>query len=721
MKSKAELLPLQMPNASSDKELTRWRSILERLGSTVWIWNTKTDEVEFTKNWLASMGYDDEKIKTGTEWFEILHPDDREKATEEARLCLEGHVDNYEQEFRLRKADGSYRWFMSRAQVLQPDQTDKEEGIIVVGMYTDTSRLQATQDALRISEQRWVDALEGSNVGVWDWNLVTNAVYFSPEWINMLHYVDGDLEPSIASWRKVVLPEDLEESDRAIARYLAGETDEYRCECRVKCKDGSIKWVLDRGRISERSADGKPLRLVGTHDDITELKTREQQIADAHTELKVITSQVPGVVYQGQRYPNGVSRFPFTSSGIEDLFGVESNKVVDSAVPLWQKIHEDDRDRIMKALHDHDGNPRFRSFEYRVTKEDGETRWLRNDANPKQSTEADGSRLWYGYISDVTDEKNRETEIREQRDRLDRITNLVPGALYEYVVHKDGSVSVPYGSLGMDRIFGVSAEEAKNHPEKLWQNIHPDFIEKLERAVNVSATEGVDFDQEGRMNLPGGDSIWARAFATTRKTEEGDTVFYTYVMDITKRKQADLDLKQHADALTHANEDLEQFNYVAAHDLKEPLRAIRHLAEWVEEDLPERVDESVTKNLSRMRERVDKLQALIDDLAKFSRAGRLNVDTEAVSIRKLLLSLVSDYEHKKCRIDIDVAEELSIETAKVALSTVLSNLISNAIAHHDRPHAINISISVARRRDMIEFEVADDGPGIDPEHHERNI
>ena len=104
-------------------------------------------------------------------------------------------------------------------------------------------------------------------------------------------------------------------------------------------------------------------------------------------------------------------------------------------------------------------------------------------------------------------------------------------------------------------------------------------------------------------------------------------------MDITTRKQADLALEQHAEALSHANEDLEQFNYVASHDLKEPLRAIRHLAELIKEDLPEDLPESVTLNLERMRGRVDKLQTLIDDLAAFSRAGRRDVQTEPIAIR----------------------------------------------------------------------------------------
>ncbi len=79
----------------------------------------------------------------------------------------------------------------------------------MIGLYTDTN-------ATRQTERRWSDALEGSNVGVWDWNLETNDVYYSPEWMRMLAYVEKNLEPTRESWRKIVVPEDLLKSDETI-------------------------------------------------------------------------------------------------------------------------------------------------------------------------------------------------------------------------------------------------------------------------------------------------------------------------------------------------------------------------------------------------------------------------------------------------------------------------------------------------------------------------
>ena len=231
-----------------------WRRVLEQLGDTMWFWDMRTDTTEFTASWLESMGYVAEEIASGAVWFELVHPDDRPRVEAETAACVDGAIERFECEFRIRRKSGQYRWFLSSARIVEraPDGSPA----IFVGLYRDTTAQRQAVDDLVQAETRWEHALRGSELGVWDWDLVTNEVYFSTEWKRMLGYGPDELDTTIETWRTVALPEDLAVSDREIARHLAGETSEYRAECRIRMRDGRIKWILDRGRI------GVPVRAA---------------------------------------------------------------------------------------------------------------------------------------------------------------------------------------------------------------------------------------------------------------------------------------------------------------------------------------------------------------------------------------------------------------------------------------------------------------------------
>ena len=129
---------------------------------------------------------------------------------------------------------------------------------------------------LRASEARWQFALDGAGDGVWDWNNVTNEVYYSPRWKSMLGFAPEDLGNTLEVWKDLVHPQDIESVMAEVLRHLSGATPAYACEHRLRCKDGSYKWVLDRGKVVERAIDGSPLRAIGTHTDITERMLAEQ-------------------------------------------------------------------------------------------------------------------------------------------------------------------------------------------------------------------------------------------------------------------------------------------------------------------------------------------------------------------------------------------------------------------------------------------------------------
>jgi signal transduction histidine kinase len=199
--------------------------------------------------------------------------------------------------------------------------------------------------------------------------------------------------------------------------------------------------------------------------------------------------------------------------------------------------------------------------------------------------------------------------------------------------------------------------------------------------------------------------------------------------DITVRRQAEIELRQlYADLekrieertleLVRSNRELDQFAYIASHDLKAPLRAITNLAEWIQKDnagLPPASQEHLTK----LRARVRRMEGLLDDLLTYSRVGRQRHQPEWVDTSALVRGL----QHillVPAGFRIEWQEPLpTLHTERVPLETVLRNLVGNAIKHHNRPEAGVVQVAALENGEWVEFRVQDNGPGIAPQHHER--
>jgi PAS domain S-box-containing protein len=139
-------------------------------------------------------------------------------------------------------------------------------------------RSQTSEADLRASEARWQFALEGSGDGIWDWNAQTNTVFFSRQWKAMLGYGEDEIGTSLEEWSSRVHPDDLEQCYADLQRHFSGETSIYQSEHRMRCKDGTYKWIFDRGKVIESTEAGEPLRVIGTHSDISDRKQAEADL-----------------------------------------------------------------------------------------------------------------------------------------------------------------------------------------------------------------------------------------------------------------------------------------------------------------------------------------------------------------------------------------------------------------------------------------------------------
>ena len=148
------------------------------------------------------------------------------------------------------------------------------------GIGIDMTDRRRSEEALRLSEERLTLALEASSDGLWDWNFETGEMYFSPRYLSMLGYAPGELEPNIASWEKLLHPDDREEAKRIELDHIE-RGEPFAIEFRLRSKSGDWQWVMSRGKVVEWDADGRPRRMVGTHVDIDQRKRMENELVKA--------------------------------------------------------------------------------------------------------------------------------------------------------------------------------------------------------------------------------------------------------------------------------------------------------------------------------------------------------------------------------------------------------------------------------------------------------
>jgi PAS domain S-box-containing protein len=168
-----------------------------------------------------------------------------------------------------------------------------ERGNWVGSILRDITERAQYEEALRRSRERLALALRGANDGLWDWDLETDEVYFSPRWKSMLGYADHEVEHHLRAWERLVDPEDLPRTWTLLRDYLDGKTDKFECEFRMRHKAGHAVDVLSRAFALRRSSDGKPLRVIGTHVDITARKLAEQSLRESRRLLYTVVNSAP--------------------------------------------------------------------------------------------------------------------------------------------------------------------------------------------------------------------------------------------------------------------------------------------------------------------------------------------------------------------------------------------------------------------------------------------
>jgi diguanylate cyclase (GGDEF)-like protein/PAS domain S-box-containing protein len=238
--------------------------------------------LEANPAFAAMPGYSREEIEALT-FFQITHPDDLQIGRETMDGLKAGTVDAFQFEKRYLRKDGTPVWAHLAGSVIRDEKSGRP--LYLVSQIENIDARKQAEARIAEAETRWNFALAGAGQGVWDLDMRKGGTTYSSTWVRMLGYADGELDGDPDHWLTMIHPDDRQTVAEADRAHLDGKTPFFEAEFRMRHKDGHWMWILDRGKVIERDAEGRLIRAIGSLTDITRRKETEERLAVSATML----------------------------------------------------------------------------------------------------------------------------------------------------------------------------------------------------------------------------------------------------------------------------------------------------------------------------------------------------------------------------------------------------------------------------------------------------
>jgi two-component system, sensor histidine kinase and response regulator len=254
---------------------------LQTAGLGLWDWTVATGAMNFDAQWAMTLGFAASEIAPHFDTLVGLeHPDDRAVFSLSVSRCLKGEAAQFEGEHRMRHKEGHWVWLKEHGMVLERDPQGRAK--LVIGSSRDVTRARLAQSMLEDAEHRQALALKSARLGQWRWDVRTNHLAVDARFAEITGYSAEELGDDAVRWvRAINHPDDAPAIKAALVACLRGETEGYSQEYRIRHKRGEVLWLYGTGLVIERDAQGRPLRMVGVTQDITQRKTTEQELLAA--------------------------------------------------------------------------------------------------------------------------------------------------------------------------------------------------------------------------------------------------------------------------------------------------------------------------------------------------------------------------------------------------------------------------------------------------------
>ena len=574
---------------------------------------------------------------------------------------------------------------------IYPIMDENGKVIYVVLNFIDVTDHYDLEEALKENKERLQLVLKGGELGTWDWNLDSGELVYNKTWAEMLGYKLDEVYA--LSWENMLHPDDKDKAIKKLYDMTEGRVDEYDSEFRLKTKDGSWKWILDRGKVVERSSNGIARRVTGTHIDINERKLNEERLRESEKKHRRLVEGAPigiGIIADEKIVfiNNELARIADVESK-EDFIGVSTKHIIS-------------------------GEEEYKVFmeRYRLVVDKGENAPLYNTQLKTLTgnivevevasipTTFEGKPAMQILINDVSDRMEALTDLARSRELLNQLFENSPMG----IVLLDENFIVNRINKGFESIFGYNSDELKGG-SLLDFIISADLVDEAMQ-LNSSAIKGeIDFVETFRYNK-NGDKIPVLIYALPVMEDGKHIGIYGIYIDIRQRVKVEEELKTR-------NLELDNFVYKVSHDLRAPLASILGLINLTK--LEESKDDQ-DYYVELMEGQVNKLDYFIRDILSHSKNLKMSVSSDKIDFEEIVLKCFEDLSYLKAT--SRVVRKISIDDGdfysdKWRINEIFRNLIGNAIKYRNPEAKENIvDVSITNTPKGCNIIVADNGIGI---------
>ncbi|MDZ7746589.1 MAG: PAS domain S-box protein [Halobacteriales archaeon] len=427
-------------------------------------------------------GYEPAKL-IGERW-DLIYPDENVAEFRDEILPIVENTGTWHGETVGLRADGST--FVQDQTIAE---TDSGELVCTVRDITEQEEREKRLDQITT---RFEFAVEGANLGVWDWDMCTDEVQFNENWAEMIGHTLEEIEPHLDAWESRVHPDDIDDVDAALQAHIEEETAYYDTEHRMKTADGDWKWIRDIGKVVERNDAGEPIRAVGIHLDVTEQKQREQELDQQTKQLEELTAQLEDqyqylfeqapVMAVVTRTENGRPIIEDCNQLFVETLGYSKDAVLDRELAEFN-TSESRRKLLSEGGYERALNGEFVQEDRELVTNDGETVETLLRAVPRYGVHKDVNGALAFYI-DISERKDLERE----KNRLEEFTSIVSHDLRNPLNIAGGRVELARDECTSEHL--EYAEEALDRMEELIDHL----LQLAKSGAHIDETVPIDLE-----------------------------------------------------------------------------------------------------------------------------------------------------------------------------------------------------------------------------------
>ena len=646
-----------------------------------WSWVPSTGKVEWTDQLYKIYGLAPQSEEITIERFlSFVHPEDREEVRKGIVFNDEHYLDYT---FRIISQDGKEKTLRSVAFVQRDEQGNAKR---VIGTERDITEKQNLINKLRQSENLYKQAQAIAHLGNWTMDVKTKEFTWSDEMYRIYELLP-DTKLAFRDWVGFIHPDEKED----VLAYLdecIREKKPYNKIHRVQLPNGKVKILERKGEFIVDEA-GEVVRMIGTTQDVTTQQRVQQELKENQNFIKKIADATPSIIAS---YNINTGKYVFVSEGLKKLLGYEADTALEKGVAFFIDItHPDDLPALIekntKALEEANQNPTNNDFvvefTYRMRNKNGEYRWFHTYGTIFDRNASGAVEHVLNISLDITDQIKASDKIREQEHFIQHIADASPTILYLFDA---GENRIAYANREVFFVLGYTPEEIIGMGASVTRELyHPDDIELLpERAESGKHFQHRDsmMQYECRMKTKEGQYKWMLVREVIFKTDEAGNIVQTLgaALDISKRKDMEQTILQNSYQLQQSNASLEEFAYVASHDLKEPLRKISTFGDRLMVNQMDKLTEDGKVYLNKIIDASQRMQTMISDLLTVSMITG-DRSYQQHSLQDILQDVLGTLEYKIEQKGAQV-NATPLPTARIIASQfrqLFQNLLSNSL------------------------------------------